>query len=55
MREVSIIGAGMVKFGKYIDTSMKVLARDAVQNAMGNARVELLVFKRRWSATQWPA
>ena len=41
MREVSIIGAGMVKFGKYIDTSMKILARDAVQNAMGNAGVEL--------------
>ena len=41
MREVSIIGAGMVKFGKYIDTSMKVLGRDAVQNAMGSAGVEL--------------
>ncbi len=40
MREVSIIGAGMVKFGKYLDTSMKVLARDAVNDALKNAGVE---------------
>jgi acetyl-CoA acetyltransferase len=37
MRDVSIVGAGMVKFGKYIDTSMKVLGRDAVNNALGSA------------------
>ncbi|MFZ0890560.1 MAG: thiolase family protein [Candidatus Binataceae bacterium] len=40
MREVSVIGAGMVKFGKYLDTSMKVLARDAVNNALKAAGVE---------------
>src|SRR5216684_1496568 len=37
MRDVSVVGAGMVKFGKYIDTSMKVLGRDAVNNALGSA------------------
>jgi acetyl-CoA acetyltransferase len=41
MREVSIVGAGMVKFGKYLDTSMKVLARDAVNAAAESARVDL--------------
>jgi len=40
MREVSVVGAGMVKFGKYLDTSMKVLARDAVNNALQSAGLE---------------
>ena len=40
MREVSIVGAGMVKFGKYLDTSMKVLARDAVNGALSSAGME---------------
>jgi acetyl-CoA acyltransferase len=39
MREVAVIGAGMVRFGKYLDTSMKVLARDAVDNALKSAGV----------------
>ncbi len=40
MRDVSVIGAGMVKFGKYLDTSMKVLARNAVNSALASAGVE---------------
>jgi acetyl-CoA acetyltransferase len=40
MREVSVVGAGMVKFGKYLDTSMKVLARDAVNNALSSAGID---------------
>jgi acetyl-CoA acetyltransferase len=40
MREVSVIGAGMVKFGKYLDTSMKVLGRDAINSALSSAGVE---------------
>ncbi len=40
MREVSVVGAGMVKFGKYLDTSMKVLARDAVNNALKSAGID---------------
>ena len=40
MREVSVVGAGMVKFGKYLNTSMKVLARDAINNALASAGLE---------------
>jgi acetyl-CoA acetyltransferase len=40
MREVSVIGAGMVRFGKYLDTSMKVLARDAINGALKSAGIE---------------
>jgi acetyl-CoA acetyltransferase len=40
MREVSVIGAGMVRFGKYLDTSMKTLARDAVNGALSSAGIE---------------
>jgi acetyl-CoA acetyltransferase len=40
MRDVAVIGAGMIKFGKYLDTSMKVLARDAVNSALKSAGVE---------------
>jgi len=41
MREVSVIGAGMVKFGKYLNTSMKIIGRDAVNSALAGAGVEL--------------
>src|SRR6516225_5512580 len=41
MREVAVIGAGMIKFGKYLDTSMKVLAKDAVNSALSSAGIEL--------------
>lgn len=40
MRDVAMIGAGMIKFGKYLDTSMKVLGRDAVNNALASAGLE---------------
>jgi acetyl-CoA acyltransferase len=40
MREVAVIGAGMVKFGKYLGTSMKVIARDAVNAALSSAGVD---------------
>lgn len=40
MREVAVIGAGMTRFGKYIDRSMKDLAREAVENALHTAGVE---------------
>jgi acetyl-CoA acyltransferase len=40
MREVSVIGAGMVKFGKYLGTSMKVIGRDAVNSALGSAGID---------------
>ena len=40
MREVAVIGAGMTRFGKYIDRSMKDLAREAVEGALRTAGVE---------------
>ena len=40
MREVAVIGAGMVKFGKYLGTSMKVIARDAVNAALSSAGMD---------------
>ncbi len=40
MREVAVIGAGMTRFGKYINRSMKNLAREAVEHALRTAGVE---------------
>jgi acetyl-CoA acetyltransferase len=40
MREVAIIGAGMTRFAKHIDRSMKDLAREAVEGALKSANVE---------------
>ncbi len=34
MRQVAVIGAGMTRFGKYMDRSMKDLAGEAVTNAL---------------------
>ena len=40
MREVAVVGAGMTRFGKYIDRSMKDLAREAVDHALRTAGIE---------------
>jgi acetyl-CoA acetyltransferase len=40
MRDVAIIGAGMTKFGKFLDTSMKDLAREAVDGALTSAGMD---------------
>jgi acetyl-CoA acetyltransferase len=40
MRDVAVIGAGMTKFGKFLDTSMKDLAREAVDGALGSAGMD---------------
>jgi acetyl-CoA acetyltransferase len=37
MRNVAIIGAGMIKFGKYPDRNIKDLVRESVQNALKDA------------------
>ena len=34
MREVSIIGVGMTRFGKWLERSMEDLGREAVWNAL---------------------
>lgn len=40
MREVAVVGAGMTRFAKHIDRSMKDLAREAVAGALQSANVE---------------
>ncbi len=40
MRDVAIIGAGMTKFGKFLDRSMKDLTREAVDAALGSAGID---------------
>src|SRR5215470_17578981 len=40
MRQVAVVGAGMTRFGKHQDRSMKDLAREAVENALHAAGIE---------------
>ena len=40
MRRVAIVGAGMTRFGKYLDRSMKDIGREAVDEALKAAGVE---------------
>jgi len=40
MRQVAVVGAGMTRFGKHQDRSMKDLAREAVENALQTAGIE---------------
>src|SRR6476659_5413825 len=40
MRQVAVVGAGMTRFGKHQDRSMKDLAREAVENALRTAGIE---------------
>ncbi|MDP9236004.1 MAG: thiolase family protein [Chloroflexota bacterium] len=40
MRKVAVVGAGMTRFGKYIDKTIKDLGREAVEAAMKEAGVD---------------
>ena len=40
MRQVAVVGAGMTRFGKHQDRSMKDLAREAVEHALRTAGIE---------------
>ena len=40
MRQVAVVGAGMTRFGKHQDRSMKDLAREAVENALRAAGIQ---------------
>ena len=40
MRQVALVGAGMTRFGKHVDRSMKDLAREAIEGALQSAGVE---------------
>ncbi len=37
MRDVAVIGAGMTRFGKFLDRSMKDITREAVEGALSSA------------------
>jgi acetyl-CoA acetyltransferase len=40
MRKVAVVGAGMTRFGKYMDKTIKDLGREAVEAAMNEAGVD---------------
>ncbi len=40
MRDVAVIGAGMTRFGKYLDRNMNELTREAVDGALGSAGID---------------
>ena len=40
MRNVAVVGAGMTRFGKYLDRGLKELAREAVEGALESAGVD---------------
>ena len=40
MRQVAIIGAGMTRFGKFLDRGLKDLGREAVDEALSSAGME---------------
>ena len=40
MQQVAAIGAGMTRFGKHLDRSIKDLAREAVEVALHSAGIE---------------
>ena len=40
MREVAIVGAGMTRFAKHLDRSLKDLTREAVESALNSCGVE---------------
>ena len=40
MRDVAVVGAGMTKFGKFLDRSMKDIAAEAVRGALDSAGID---------------
>jgi acetyl-CoA acetyltransferase len=45
MRNVAIVGAGMTRFGKYLDKGLKELGREAVEGALTSAGVDKSVLQ----------
>ncbi len=43
MRNVAVIGAGMTRFGKYLDRGLKDLGREAVEAALASAAIDKAV------------
>jgi len=48
MRDVYVIGAGMTRFGKYLDRNMKSLAEEAVTKALEHAGIEKTDLEAAW-------
>ena len=48
MRDVYVIGAGMTRFGKYLDRNMKSLAEEAVTNTLEHAGIEKTDLEAAW-------
>ncbi|GAB4330055.1 MAG: thiolase family protein [Candidatus Abyssubacteria bacterium] len=48
MRDVYVIGAGMTRFGKYMDRNMKSLAEEAVTRALEHAGVDKSDLQAAW-------
>ena len=40
MRDVAVVGAGMIRFGKYPEKGIKDLVREAVQGALSDAGID---------------
>lgn len=45
MRDVAIVGAGMTRFGKFLDRSMKHLGRQAIEESLSSAGTEPTVIE----------
>ncbi len=48
MRNAYVIGAGMTRFGKYLDRNMKSLAEEAVTNALSHAGIDKGDLEAAW-------
>lgn len=48
MRDVYVIGAGMTRFGKYLDRNMKSLAEEAVTNTLEHAGIDKDDLEAAW-------
>jgi acetyl-CoA acetyltransferase len=48
MRDVYVIGAGMTRFGKYLDRNMKSLAEEAVTNTLKHAGIDRTELQAAW-------
>jgi len=48
MRDAFVIGAGMTRFGKYLDRNMKSLAEEAVTNTLEHAGIDKKDLQAAW-------
>ena len=51
MRDVYVIGIGMIRFGKYPDETVRTMAEKAVKLALEDSQLERKDFRRLFSPT----